>query len=162
MSDVEWYLRRKPGTGEWMFGRWSCGEPGEPGVYECDTLEDENRERKVDRETAADAGRYRLSYEYSPRFRMKLLTINGLPRHTGVRVHSLTNDRQTEGCVGVGNRVDEAKGEIYGGLTAGVRARLEQLFLEEEARGNTVWLNIQNAPGDRYVDTGNLLPHTWA
>ena len=153
--NVEWTLQRKLSAPDWMFGTWNCA-----GVYECRTLEDELRQVKIDKETAIDAGRWQLTYDYSPRFRKKLLTINGLRRHQGVRVHSGESDDDTEGCVLVGSKVDEAAGRISGGLADGVRSRLEQLFLAEEAKGNTVWLNILNAPGAKYVDSGELAEAT--
>lgn len=151
--EVEWTLQRKPSAADWMFGTWDCD-----GKFTCRTLEDELREVKVMKETAVDAGRFQLIYEYSPRFKKRLLTLVGTKRHKAVRVHSVRTDDDTEGCIGVGSRANEEKGELFGGLTDGVREQLEALFVEEEQNGNTVWLNIRNAPGDHYVDSGNLAP----
>lgn len=149
--NIEWTLQRKPTHPDWMFGKWDCA-----GVYQCDTLEDELREVKVDDETAIWAGRYELTFEFSPKFQRKLLTVNNVPGFSGVRVHSVRTDKDTSGCIGVGDKTDEVNGTLAGGIADHVREKLEQFWQVEHDKGNRVFLTIKNAPGDKYVDTGNL------
>ena|SRR3990167_8340906 len=68
------------------------------------TLEDQMRPEgvKVDGETAIRAGRYRVVITRSPKFKKYLPEILGVPGFLGVRIHSLNNRKQTEGCIGVG------------------------------------------------------------
>lgn len=155
--DVEWFLQRKPTRKDWMFGTWTCGAPGSD-AYSCHTLEDERREVKVRRETAIPAGRYRLTYEMSPRFQKSLLTLVDVPGFDGIRVHSVRSDDDTEGCIGVGSVVDELRGRIGGGLSDHVKEKLEMLWIAEYRKGNTVYLNVLDAPGDKFADTGRPVP----
>ena len=148
---MEWTLRRRPTAADWIFGDLTTG-----GSVRCYTCEDELRQVKVDGETAIPAGRNQLIMEYSPKFKRELLTLLDVPGFKAIRIHSVRSDDDTEGCIGVGNRIDEEKGEIYGGLTAGIRAALEAEYRAAIDRGEEVWLTIINAPGDRYVDTGEL------
>lgn len=146
---MEWTLQRRPTAADWMFGELTTG-----AELRCYTLEDELRQVKVDRETAIDAGRFEVVMVDSPKFGPDTLTLVGTKRHQFVRIHGLNNDDQTEGCIGVGNRIDEEKGEIYGAKVAGVLDRLKDVYRRARDRGERVWINIYNAPGDRYVDSG--------
>lgn len=149
---IEWTLERKPTRPDWMFGRWDCA-----GAYQCDTLEDELRQVKVDGESAIPAGRYELTMEMSPKFKRMLLTVNNVPGFSGVRVHSVRTDKDTEGCIGVGDKTDEANGTLAGGLSNHVREKLEQLWQAHHDLGNRVFLKVLNAAGDHYVDTGEAV-----
>jgi len=147
---MEWFLRRRPTAPDWMFGGLTTGE------LRCYTLEDELRQVKVSGETAIPAGRYEVIMENSPKFGPDTLTLVGVTGFKFIRIHGLNNDDQTEGCIGVGNKIDEAKGEIYGAKAAGILDRLKDVYRAARARGERVWLTIINAPGDRYVDSGEL------
>ena len=117
-------------------------------------LEDELRQVKVHGETAIPAGRYQIVLEFSPKFGRELLTLLDVPGFSKIRIHSVRDDDDTEGCIGVGNRIDEPAGKISGGLNAGIEDKLEAVYEAAAARGEEVWLTIHNAPGDHYVDTG--------
>ena len=148
MADVEWKLQRRPTAADWMFGDLDTGR------FQCPTLEDELRQRKVDGETAIPAGHYEVLMENSPRFGPDTLTLVGVTGFKYIRIHGGNNDDQTDGCILVGAGIDEAKGQIYGAKTAGVLDRLKRNYRDAVARGDRVWLTVRNAPGDRYVDTG--------
>ena len=148
---MRWYLRRHASAPDWMFGELTTGE------LRCYTLEDELRKVKVAGETAIDGGRwYEVRMEDSARFGPETLTLVDVDNFTHIRIHGLNNDDQTEGCVGVGNRIDEAKGEIYGAVVAGVLEKLKDVHRRAVERGERVWIRIINAPGDRYVDSGEI------
>jgi hypothetical protein len=133
-----------------MFGDLTTGE------LRCYTLEDELRQVKRDGETAIPASRYGVIMEYSPTFGRDLLTLLDVRGFDKIRIHSVRDDDDTEGCIGVGNRIDEAKGTISGGLNAGIEDKLEAIYEAAAAREERVWLTIINAPGDRYVDSNEL------
>ena len=147
---MDWILRRSPTAPDWMFGGLTTGE------LRCYTLEDELRQVKVNGETAIPAGRYEVIMENSPKFGPDTLTLVGVTVFKFIRIHGLNYDDQTEGCIGIGNKIDEAKGEIYGAKAAGILDRLKDVYRAARARGERVWLTIINAPGDRYVDSGEL------
>jgi hypothetical protein len=148
---MEWVLQRQPTQPDWMFGGLDAG-----GEFSCFTLEDELRETKVHAETAIPAGRCEVVMQDSPKFGPDTLTLLDVRGFSYIRIHGLNNDDQTEGCIGVGSKVDEARGEIYGAKTAGVLDRLKQIYRDARARGERVWITIHNAPGDRYVDSGEI------
>jgi hypothetical protein len=133
-----------------MFGDLTTGE------LRCYTLEDELRQVKVAGETAIAAGSNEVRMEDSARFGPDTLTIVDVDNFKYIRFHSGNNDKQTDGCLLVGNRIDEEKGEIYGGINAGVLERLKDVYRRAVARGERVWIDIYNAPSARYVDTGEL------
>ena len=65
----------------------------------CHTLEPQNRSGGY--RQALKAGRYPLTYEYSPKFRRKLPTIAASGR-VGLRIHAGNRVGETSGCVLVG------------------------------------------------------------
>lgn len=84
------------------------------GVYVCDTLEDkvrvlENEDDKVYGETAIPEGRYEVILSYSKRFKKVLPEILGVEFFKGVRIHSGNTDKDTEGCILVGENKEVGK-----------------------------------------------------
>lgn len=81
--------------------------PGEAPAYICDTLEPKRRnlgggERKIKGRTAIPEGRYPLVISKSRRFRRWLPTLVGVPRFSGILIHTGNTERDTEGCILVG------------------------------------------------------------
>lgn len=146
---MEWIQMRRRSAPDWMFGDLNAASE-----LRCFTLEDELREIKIDGETAIPAGRYEVVMEFSPKFGRELLTLLDVPGFKKIRIHSVRDDDDTEGCIGVGNKIDEAAGKISGGLNAGIEDKLEAVYERAAARGERVFINIYNAPGAKYVDTG--------
>lgn len=134
-----------------MFGDWFI-----EGNWECHTLEDELREFKVNGETAFGAKLYELVLEDSPTFGPDTITFKNVFNFGYIRVHSGEDDDDTDGCVLVGNQIDERLGKIRGGLVNKVLAKLKAKIVEAiRVRKERVWIEVRNAPGDKYVDTGN-------
>jgi len=142
-------LQRKVSAADWMFGDWFI-----EGEWQCHTLEDELRELKVDKETAIGAGLYELVLEDSPKFGPDTITFVGVNNFKYIRVHGGTSDDDTEGCVIVGDKVDEDLGKISGAKVRGVLEALKLKLIEAIDRGERVWIEVRNAPGAKYVDTG--------
>jgi len=86
--------------------------------YFCDTLEDTDRglrqnmplseilKIKIKHETAIPAGTYKVIVNMSPRFRRLLPRLMDVPGFDGILIHRGNTDRDTSGCILVGeNRV---------------------------------------------------------
>lgn len=121
-------IRRRPTDRDTTFGRLSVD-----GSEVCYTLEDVIREIpdvpvetwKVKGKTAIPAGTYPLTWDWSPRFGRKMLTIRDVPGFTGIRIHSGNDDADTEGCPLVGQEI--VPGDDGGNL---VRSKLALQELE--------------------------------
>jgi hypothetical protein len=80
------------------------------GEYECFTLEDKVREVpgqavdqwKVKGATAIPEGTYKVTYEYSPHFKTNRPRLHDVPGFEGVLIHTGNSDKDTEGCILVG------------------------------------------------------------
>lgn len=73
------------------------------GKFECYTLEDVVRPEKIKGETAIDAGTYKVIIDMSNRFKRHLPLLLDVPNFAGVRIHPGNTDRDTEGCILVGD-----------------------------------------------------------
>lgn len=144
-------LQRYPTTNDWMFGSLFV-----EGKFECFTLEDELRENKVQAETAIPASVYELFLEDSPQFGPDTITFKDVHGFKYIRVHGGNTDDDTKGCVIVGDQIDEKLGRISGAQARGVLTALKAKIVEAiRERGEQVWIEVRNAAGDKYVDTGN-------
>lgn len=84
------------------------------GEYFCDTLEDKDRgltdnmtvseisKIKVKKETAIPTGTYKVTITYSNRFKKNMPLINNVKGFEGIRIHSGNTNKDTEGCILVG------------------------------------------------------------
>ena len=97
------------------------------GTYFCDTLEDTVRQlpatcpdtargqacccpEKICAYTAIPAGVYKITLEYSPRFRRVLPLLHDVPHFLGVLIHSGNDADDSAGCILVGR--NKAKGKV--------------------------------------------------
>jgi hypothetical protein len=90
------------------------------GVFECYTLEDEFRAVKVRGETRIPAGTYKLSlrtegtthFQYSTRFpdiHKGMLHVLNVPGFQWILIHIGNTEKDTDGCLLVGEGRDEEK-----------------------------------------------------
>ena len=109
------------------------------GVYFSDTIEDRVRElppvcpntprgvacvcpQKVYAQTAIPAGTYRVTMEYSPRFKRKLPYIHDVQHFIGILIHNGNDQGHSAGCIIVGrNKVK--------GMVLESRATLDELIV---------------------------------
>lgn len=82
------------------------------GVFECYTIEDEDRHLgkdgvKIFGLTAIPKGTYKIIISMSNRFKKFLIEILGVNGFSGVRIHSGNKSTDTEGCIIVGKKDDK-------------------------------------------------------
>ncbi len=79
------------------------------GEYFCHTLEDTDRKLetnptgKVYGETAIPRGKYVVVVDFSHRFKMDMPHVLGVPLFDGIRIHPGNTDKDTHGCILVGD-----------------------------------------------------------
>lgn len=83
------------------------------GKYFCDTLEDKVRdltkEKKIPGQTAIPAGTYNIIVNYSPKFKRKLPRLLNVPHFEGILIHRGNTDKDTSGCILVGENKEVGK-----------------------------------------------------
>jgi hypothetical protein len=110
------------------------------GDFSCFTLEDRVRALgvKVPDETAIPAGRYRVIVDFSNRFQRRMPLLLEVPMFTGIRIHPGNTDRNTEGCILVG----ESRAPDWIG---GSRAAFAALFPLIDA-AEDLWITLTDEP----------------
>jgi hypothetical protein len=105
------------------------------GVFECYTLEDSIRPKKIPGKTAIPAGQYAVALTWSERFQTKLPLVIGVPGFEGIRIHAGNTEADTEGCILVGK--DRTKDRI-------IASRLALAALLTKLNGRAAALTILN------------------
>jgi len=92
------HLIRKPSSPMCTLGILSIG-----GDFECYTLEDVVRPKKIYGATAIPAGIYQVVITMSNRFKRLLPLLVDVPGFEGIRIHPGNTAGDTYGCILVGN-----------------------------------------------------------
>lgn len=73
--------------------------------FHCFTLEDTVRRNgfKIAGETAIPPGEYEVIVNYSERFKQMMPLILNVPNFQGIRIHPGNTEKDTDGCILVGN-----------------------------------------------------------
>ena len=117
------------------------------GQFECYTLEDTDRYLdggglKIYGQTAIPAGVYTVTLSHSPRFGRVLPLLSSVPGFSGVRIHPGNSDRDTEGCILVG---DARNGDASIPLSQSRKAfeRLMEKLKQALAKGESIRITIE-------------------
>lgn len=105
------------------------------GRFECFTLEDLERQKKIPGETAIPKGTYQILLTMSPRFHRVLPLLVNVPGFDGIRIHPGNTDKDTEGCILVGT------GIVNGALTSS-RVAFDRLYLKLVNAGEPISISI--------------------
>lgn len=115
------------------------------GEFFCNTIEDAVRKlpaacpdtpkgrnctckEKVYAQTAIPAGTYKVTIEYSPRFKRRLPRLHNVPHFIGILIHSGNTAKDSAGCIIVG--FNTVKGKVTG--SRATSDRLNALLAKEK------------------------------
>jgi len=125
------------------------------GEFYCYTLEDEYREKKVMHETRIPAGKYLLELRTIgtfhekfkvryPRIHKGMIEITNIPNFSAVLIHPGNTEKDTSGCILVGDRIDEQKMQIVGGTSTPAYLRVYLKIANHLALGHKATIEIQD------------------
>ena len=136
---------------QYLYDKNSVGRLFIDGKDYCFTLEDRLRvlnseDDKIPGETAIQAGRYQVIVDFSERFQRLMPHLLNVSYFVGIRIHSGNTDKDTEGCILVGETFDPAVATDFIGRSRAVFSeffhKLEiALALDEQA-----WITITDEP----------------
>ena len=113
------------------------------GEYFCDTLEDRcrdlDKEEKVMNETAIPEGIYEVIVNVSVKFKRKLPLLLNVPHFTGIRIHRGNTDKDTSGCILVGE--NKQPGRVIN--STGYELRLTELIEKAMLAGDKIMIEIK-------------------
>jgi hypothetical protein len=72
-------------------------------VFECFTVEDRPRDKKIYGVTGIPTGVYKVIVTMSNRFKKRLPEVLDVPGFKGIRIHAGNSSKDTEGCIIVGS-----------------------------------------------------------
>lgn len=118
---MELTLRRK-----FKGATYTIGDLSVDGKFFCNTIEDTVRrlpaacpdtargrsctcKEKVYAQTAIPAGTYRVTVEYSPKFKRKMPRLHNVPHFLGILIHAGNTERNSAGCIIVGRNTVKGK-----------------------------------------------------
>lgn len=116
------------------------------GEYFCDTLEDKDRglkdsmtlqeikDKKVYGNTAIPSGKYQVKITFSQKYQRYMPLIENVKGYDGIRIHSGNTDKDTLGCILVGE--NKEKGKVINSRTT--FNKLYNILCEAEDKGITI------------------------
>ena len=121
---------------------YRAGEAAE--TYFCDTLEPtwrdyKNGARKIKGRSAIPEGRYAVVISWSPKMQKWLPILLGVPMFEGIRIHAGNTEKDTEGCILVGENLKV--GMVLNSNTW--LKRLKDKIVEAKDRGEAVWITVR-------------------
>jgi hypothetical protein len=141
MIDFVLKLKRR-----WLGPKASIGElyAGDDPHKLCFTLEDAERETKVQGEAAIPCGRYQVIVNFSQRFQRSMPLLLSVPGFEGVRIHSGNTEKDTEGCILLGKIL------INSSCIGESRTAFNDVFLmlEDASKHGKIFVEITNEPYD--------------
>ena len=116
------------------------------GVFQCYTLEDTDRGlevggKKIAGKTAIPLGKYPVVVNRSPRFKADMPLLVDVPQFVGIRIHSGNSEKDTEGCILVG----EIRGKDTIASSRPAYAKLFEMLREAYLREEEIAISIERA-----------------
>lgn len=122
---------------------YTIGQLFMDGAYFCDTLEDRVRnmpiEAKVAGSTAIPAGTYKVIVNRSPKFGRELPRLVDVPYFEGVLIHRGNTNKDTAGCILVGE--NKQKGKVIN--STGYELSITTSIKSAIDRGENVTITIE-------------------
>lgn len=131
---------------KWKKEGYTIGRFYVDGKLFCNSLEDEVREidkngvGKIKGKTAIPAGRYKVIYNWSPKFSRNLPRLLDVPWFDGILIHPGNSADDSAGCILVG--YNKEKGRLVD--SRDVSDRLNVLIEDEQRHGREVWIEIED------------------
>ena len=111
---------------------YTIGDLSINGKFFCNTIEDTVRnlpascpetsrgrsctcKEKIYAKTAIPAGKYKITLEYSPRFKRRMPYLHDVPHFLGILIHSGNTEADSAGCIIVGENT--VKGKVLNSRT---------------------------------------------
>ena len=113
------------------------------GIFECYTLEDMVRLPgvKIAGQTAIPAKRYRLIIDQSDRFKRLMPLLLEVLGFDGIRIHNGNTDKDTEGCILVGQVYNKNEPDFIGHSVLAFDALFKKLETAFNG-GEEIWIEI--------------------
>lgn len=128
---------------KWPKDTYTVGRLYVDGKLFCNTLEDRvrdlNTEEKIYGETAIPAGRYRVIFNWSPKFGRNLPRLLNVPHFEGILIHPGNTAADSAGCILVG------KNSAVGRLSESrdTSDRLNVLIEDAQRRGEDIFITVE-------------------
>lgn len=128
---------------KWPKDTYTVGRLYVDGKLFCNTLEDRvrdlNTEEKIHGETAIPAGRYRVIFNWSPKFGRNLPRLLNVPHFEGILIHPGNTAADSAGCILVG------KNSAVGRLSESrdTSDRLNVLIEDAQRRGEDIFITVE-------------------
>lgn len=131
-------------------GTYTIGKLFVDGKYFCDTLEDTDRHlkqsdslaliksKKVPGQTAIPTGSYKVIVNRSPKFRRNLPRLLNVPGFEGILIHRGNSDKDSAGCVLVGE--NKVVGKVIN--STGYEHKLVDILTTVQNRGEEITITI--------------------
>lgn len=118
------------------------------GKFNCYTLEDTIRLKKIKGVTAISEGTYKLDLRYSPKFSPKyghdMIWVKEVPNFEFILIHKGNLDTQTEGCLLVGDSrgfINQKQAVLY---SASAYERIYPIIADAIEQGEAVEITYKN------------------
>lgn len=99
----------------------------------------DNGETKVYGESAIPYGRYKVVVNMSPRFKRELPLLLDVPHFEGIRIHRGNTDKDSSGCILVGE--NKVKGKVINSTP--YEQKIVAILKEAQDKGEDIWITIE-------------------
>lgn len=129
----------------WKKTDYTVGRMYVNGIFFSNTLEDAVRDiaedgtGKVYGKTAIPAGRYRVVYMYSPKFKRRMPRLLDVPHFDGILIHAGNTAADTLGCILVGLNTQKGRLTSSRHYSDMLNRRCELCDMRKEE----IWITIQ-------------------